>query len=369
MKQDGDTRLLIVRLRDPLGLDRVLKLCGITSPSPRFRRHAPNLVTVQVDGDPRETHERVAELAEVDRVFALDRGWLHERWPIDPAGEPGAIAGLAFDAGRPVVLAGPCSVEGVAQVRGIAKAVAEAGADGLRGGVFKPRTSPYEFGGLGDDGLAMLVAAGRAHGLPVVTEVLEPGCVEAVAAGADLMQIGSRNMHNAPFLFQLGAHPRGRPALLKRGFGATIDELLWAAEYFLLGRLAGLHDSPGLVLCERGLRGFPTETRFSLDVAAVPVLRRRTRLPVVVDPSHPAGDRELVVPLALAGLAAGASGLLVEVHTDPPRAWCDGAQSLTPEAFGELMQAVRGGSAGPGAKPREGKQATDPHPEPVPPRP
>jgi 3-deoxy-7-phosphoheptulonate synthase len=187
----------------------------------------------------------------------------------------------------------------------------------------------------------MMVAAGRECGLPICTEVLDTGCLELVAEKADLLQIGSRNMHNTSFLFALGAHPRGRPALLKRGFGATVDEFLAAAEYFLLGRLSAGHRDPGLILCERGLRTFETSTRFTLDIGAIPVLRRRTHLPVLVDPSHPAGDRTLVEALALAGIAAGAHGLLVEVHRDPEHAWCDAAQSLSPAQFTSLMTAIR----------------------------
>jgi len=248
------------------------------------------------------------------------------------------------------VIAGPCSVEGPRQIAEIAAGVADAGARVLRGGVFKPRSSPYDFGGLGERGLRMMVGAGKRSGLPIITEVLDPTCLDLVAEHADILQIGSRNMHNTSFLFALGAHPRGKPALLKRGFGATVEELLSAAEYFLLGRLAAGHRDPGLILCERGVRTFESSTRFTLDVAAIPVLRRRTHLPVIVDPSHPAGDRGLVASLAAAAIAAGADGLLVEVHTDPERAWCDGDQSLDLAMFRELMvklAALRGAAVVP----------------------
>lgn len=338
---DKISDVLVVRLADPSAnaVRDVLTLCGVDSgPDPRWRRHAPNLLTVRVADE--EIPGRLATHPAVDRVIALGGSRLVARWP---NGEPPPVRlrnGAAFGGTEPVVIAGPCSVEGPQQVLDVAEAVAAAGARALRGGVFKPRTSPYDFGGLGADGLRMLVRASERTGLPFATEVLEPSCTELVARHADVLQIGSRNMHNTPFLFALGAHPGGRPALLKRGFGATIEEFLDAAEYFLLGRLAAGHEHPGLILCERGLRTFETATRFTLDVAAIQVLAARTHLPVIVDPSHPAGDSVLVPSLALAAIAAGAHGLLVEVHTDPKSAWCDGRQSLDVAAFRELMSRV-----------------------------
>jgi len=228
-----------------------------------------------------------------------------------------------------VVAAGPCAVEGPDQLSEVARGVAAAGAVMLRGGAFKPRTSPYSFQGLGEEGLRLLAAARSETGLPVVTEVVAPEDVEMVAAHADMLQIGARNMQNFRLLSEVGA--QGVPVLLKRGISSTIEELLLAAEY-VVG--AG---NPRVVLCERGIRTFETETRNTLDVSAVPVLKEKTHLPVLVDPSHAAGRRSLVPALARAGIAAGADGILVEVHHDPAAALSDGPQSLTLGAFEELM--------------------------------
>jgi 3-deoxy-7-phosphoheptulonate synthase len=241
-----------------------------------------------------------------------------------------------------VVAAGPCAVEGPDQLTTVARGVAEAGAAMLRGGAFKPRTSPYSFQGLGEEGLRLLAAARGETGLPVVTEVVAPEDVELVAAHADMVQIGARNMQNFRLLSEVGA--QGVPVLLKRGISSTIEELLLAAEY-VVG--AG---NPRVVLCERGIRTFETETRNTLDVSAVPVLKEKTHLPVLVDPSHAAGRRSLVPALARAGIAAGADGILVEVHHDPAAALSDGSQSLTLEAFEELMTQLRAVAAAVGRR-------------------
>ena len=231
-----------------------------------------------------------------------------------------------------LVIAGPCAVEGRQMLRETALAVRRAGAGALRGGAFKPRTSPYSFRGLEREGLHLLAECRRDIGLPVVTEVLDPREVEAVAEHADVLQIGARNMQNYPLLCEVGRVRR--PVLLKRGMSATITELLLAAEYVLA---AG---NPDVILCERGIRTFETATRNTLDVAAIPVLRRETHLPVIVDPSHAAGRADLVTPLACAAVAAGADGLIVEVHPRPEDAWSDGEQSLTPAQFSDLMATV-----------------------------
>ena len=228
------------------------------------------------------------------------------------------------------VIAGPCSVEGEAMLRETARAVRAAGAGLLRGGAFKPRTSPYSFAGLGEEGLRLLAAVRAETGLPVVTEVMDPRLVERVAEHADVLQIGARNMQNYPLLQEVGR--TSRPVLLKRGLSATLAELLMAAEHVMA---QGNHR---VILCERGIRTFETATRNTFDVAAVPVLKRETHLPVLVDPSHAAGRADLVAPLAFAAVAAGADGLLVEVHPDPAHALSDGDQSLTPAAFAELMR-------------------------------
>ena len=248
-----------------------------------------------------------------------------------------------------LVIAGPCAVEGLEMLRETAHAVRRAGAAALRGGAFKPRTSPYSFRGLEREGLRLLAECRCDTGLPVVTEVLDPRDVEVVAEHADVLQVGARNMQNYPLLCEVGRVRR--PVLLKRGMAATITELLLAAEYVLA---AG---NPDVILCERGIRTFETDTRNTLDIAAIPLLRQETHLPVIVDPSHAAGRADLVTSLACAAVAAGADGLIVEVHPRPAEAWSDGEQSLSPEQFDELMRVVRPFAAAAGRRlsgPREG---------------
>jgi 3-deoxy-7-phosphoheptulonate synthase len=232
------------------------------------------------------------------------------------------VGGSAF-----VVMAGPCAVEDAAQVADAAAAVAGAGCPVLRGGAFKPRTSPYSFQGLGAAGVRLLLEAAAEHGLAVVTEVLEPADLPALD-GVALLQIGARNMQNFPLLKALGR--LRRPVLLKRGPAATIDEWLLAAEYLLDG------GNEQVILCERGIRSFEPSTRNTLDLSAVVIAKQRTHLPVIVDPSHATGRRELVIPLSLAAAAAGADGLLVEVHPRPAEALSDGAQALVPAELEDL---------------------------------
>ncbi len=239
-------------------------------------------------------------------------------------GENASIGGPSI-----TVIAGPCSVEGREMLEETATAVREAGATVLRGGAFKPRSSPYSFQGLGREALVMLTEVRASHGLPVVTEVLDTRDVDLVAAHADMLQVGARNLQNFALLAELGRVQR--PVLLKRGLSATITELLMAAEYIMA------HGNTNVVLCERGIRTFERATRNTLDVSAVPVLKRETHLPVIIDPSHAGGDAELVAPLAFAGIAAGADGLIIEVHPNPECALSDGDQSLAPTAFTSLM--------------------------------
>lgn len=234
---------------------------------------------------------------------------------------------------EPVVIAGPCSVESREQMMTIAERLKRAGAHMLRGGAFKPRTSPYSFQGLGEKGLELLREAGDRFGMPVVTEALSPEQVPLVEEYADVIQIGARNMQNFELLRRVGRSEK--PVLLKRGFGNTVDELLHAAEYVLAG------GNERVMLVERGIRTFENSTRFTLDVSAVPVVKERSHLPILVDPSHPAGRRNLVIPLAKAGMAAGADGLIVEVHPWPEKALSDKDQQLTPELFEELMRELR----------------------------
>jgi len=231
------------------------------------------------------------------------------------------------------VMAGPCSVESRESLIGIAREVKAMGASLLRGGAFKPRTSPYAFQGLEEEGLKILAEAREVTGLPVVTEVVNPGDVDLVAGYVDMLQVGARNVQNFALLKRLG--DVDKPILLKRGMMTTLDEFLMSAEYVLA---AG---NERVVLCERGIRTFETATRNTLDISAVPVLKERTHLPVIVDPSHAAGHWQYVHSLCLAAVAAGADGLLVEVHPEPEIAMCDGPQSLKPKRFKELMAALK----------------------------
>lgn len=233
----------------------------------------------------------------------------------------------------PVLIAGPCSVESRDQIQRCAREVARAGGDVLRGGCFKPRTSPYSFQGMGLKGLELLHEAGRAYGLPIITEVMDSDEVGAVAALADVLQIGSRNMQNFSLLRAVGRSER--PVMLKRGMMSSIDEWLSAAEYILA------EGNSNVILCERGIRTFETSTRNTLDLSAVPVVRERSHLPVVVDPSHACGVRRWVQPLTMAAVAVGAHGVMVEMHPDPDNALSDGEQSLTIDEFAALAASMR----------------------------
>jgi len=247
-----------------------------------------------------------------------------------------------------VMIAGPCAVEDREAYLQLAMQLKEMGANMLRGGAFKPRTSPYSFRGLGREGLEILAEARRVTGLPVVTEILDVRDLEAVAACADVLQVGSRNMQNFTLLQEMGR--AGRPVLLKRGLSATIEEWLLAAEYILA---AG---NPNVILCERGIRTFETATRNTVDIGAVPLVRELAHLPVIVDPSHATGRRQLVPPVARAAVAAGADGLMIEVHQNPELALSDGPQSLLPENFQKLMQDLRPIAAAVGREVRHSRQ-------------
>lgn len=242
------------------------------------------------------------------------------------------VGGIKIGGGNFQVIAGPCSVESEEQLTGIAQSVKASGAGMLRGGAFKPRTSPYAFQGLRGEGLELLEKAKAATGLPIVTEIMDASHLP-MFENVDVIQVGARNMQNFELLKRLGKVDK--PILLKRGLSSTIQELLMSAEYILAG------GNSNVILCERGIRTFETYTRNTLDISAVPVLKELTHLPVIVDPSHASGMARLVKPLSLAAVAAGADGLIVEVHNDPAHALCDGPQSLTPEAFDELMVQIR----------------------------
>jgi 3-deoxy-7-phosphoheptulonate synthase len=249
-----------------------------------------------------------------------------------PEGTVVTVQGVDIGGPGVVIIAGPCAVESEEQLLSTARAVKAGGARILRGGAFKPRTSPYSFQGLKEEGLRLLALARAETGLPVVTEVMDARHLEMVSACADILQIGSRNMQNFTLLVEVGKCRT--PVLLKRGMSATLAEYLQAAEYVMNG------GNEQVILCERGIRTFEPSTRNTLDLNAIPMLKRHTHLPVIVDPSHGTGHWWMVPPLACAAIAAGADGLLVEVHCDPPSALSDGAHSLTPEAFEQLMKEV-----------------------------
>jgi 3-deoxy-7-phosphoheptulonate synthase len=244
------------------------------------------------------------------------------------------VAGVKVGQGhRPVVVGGPCAVESEEQIVKTALFVKKCGGDMLRGGAYKPRTGPHTFQGLREEGLKLLAIAGKASGLPIVTEIMSPDNVGLVAEYADLLQVGARNMQNFALLKSLGGC--GRPVLLKRGMSSTIKELLMSAEYVVA------HGNPNVILCERGIRTFETATRNTCDISAVPVLNELTHLPVVLDPSHAAGKRSLIPALSRAAVAIGADGLIVEVHPCPEKAVSDGAQSLTLPDFARMMNELK----------------------------
>ncbi|MGA3096990.1 MAG: 3-deoxy-7-phosphoheptulonate synthase [Bryobacteraceae bacterium] len=250
-----------------------------------------------------------------------------------PGGTIVKVGNLEIGGDSVAIMAGPCSVESREQIERSAEVVARAGAAVIRGGAFKPRSSPYAFQGLGEEGLKLLRAAADRHGLLVVSEVMDQTQIPLVEEYADILQVGARNMQNYTLLRELGK--LRKPVLLKRGISATIEELLLSAEYILAG---GNYD---VILCERGIRTFETYTRNTMDISAIPVVKALSHLPIVADPSHGTGRRDKVAPMARAAVAAGADGLLMEVHPDPDHALSDGAQSLRPEQFQELMAQLR----------------------------
>jgi len=279
--------------------------------------------------------ERVQQIEAIEGVEKI----VHILQPYKLAGrefhpEPSTVQVGSVTVGGPglTVIAGPCAVESEEQILTVAEQVKEAGAHMLRGGAFKPRTSPYSFQGLAEEGLKLLALARERTGLPIVTEVMNPQDVELVASYADVLQIGARNMQNFPLLREVGR--TDKPVLLKRGLSATIEEWLMAAEYVIS---AG---NPNVILCERGIRTFETATRNTLDLNAVPVVKHLSHLPIIVDPSHGTGKWQYVIPMARAAVAAGADGLIVEVHPRPEEAVSDGPQSLKPDTFRELMREV-----------------------------
>lgn len=270
----------------------------------------------------------------VDKVMRVQEPFKRANRSFHPEDSVIDVSGVKIGGRKLAVIAGPCSVENEKQIVGVAKSVKLAGAALLRGGAFKPRTSPYSFQGLKEEGLDLLKIARKETGLPIVTEIMSARMLERFVEDVDLIQVGARNMQNFELLKELGR--TNVPVLLKRGLSATIEEWLMAAEYIMAG------GNDNVILCERGIRTFETYTRNTLDLSAIPAVKKLSHLPVIVDPSHAAGLWWLVEPMAKAAVAAGADGLIIEVHNDPEHALCDGAQSLKPERFARLMGELSG---------------------------
>ncbi len=282
--------------------------------------------TTKIDADLIEGLDIVEAVKKISEPFKKANRKFH---PEDTVVEAG---GVKIGGGNFAVMAGPCSVESESQVLGIAESICRSGANVLRGGAFKPRTSPYDFQGLKADGIELLLEAKAKTGMPIVTEIMNANHLD-LFEDVDIIQVGARNMQNFELLKELGRTKK--PVLLKRGLANTMKELLMSAEYIMAG------GNENIILCERGIRTFETYTRNTLDLSAIPMLKEYTHLPVIVDPSHATGIARLVKPMALAAVAAGADGLMIEVHNDPAHALCDGAQSLTPEQFDDVMTSVR----------------------------
>lgn len=282
--------------------------------------------TSRVDMDLLRSLDMVESVKRVSEPYKQANRKFHPQDTIVEAG------GIRIGGGYFAMIAGPCSVESEEQIISVARSVQESGATILRGGAFKPRTSPYSFQGLRDDGIRLLLDAKKATGMPIVTEIMNISTLD-LFEDVDIIQVGARNMQNFDLLRELGK--TCKPILLKRGLANTIEELLMSAEYIMS------EGNTNVILCERGIRTFEQATRNTLDLSAVPVLHERTHLPVVVDPSHATGQARLVAPMAAAAAACGADGIMIEVHNDPAHALCDGAQSLTPEEFSAVADQVR----------------------------
>ncbi len=310
--------------------DTIAQMGYQARPMPGRQRTTVGLVgnDGRVDGSRLEALPGVQEVIHVTKPYKqVSREWRPEPTVIRLDG------GLTIGEESVLVMAGPCSVESERQIIDAAVAVRDAGATVLRAGAFKPRSSPYSFQGLGREGLTLLARARAETGLRIVTEAMDAEGADLVAEVADIIQIGARNMQNYSLLKKVGR--LGKPVLLKRGLSATIQELLLSAEYILA------EGNPNVILCERGVRGFDSATRNLFDLSAIPVVKAASHLPIVADPSHGTGHRDMVIPMARAAVAAGADGLLVEVHPNPDLALSDGAQSLYPEQFARLMQEIR----------------------------
>ena len=328
---------MLIVMRHGASDEEVRRVCDViiemgyqARPMPGRQRTTVGLVgnDGRVDGSRIEALSGVQEVIHVSKPYKqVSREWKAESTIVSLPG------GLTIGGEDVVVMAGPCSVESEQQILAAAEAVREAGATVLRAGAFKPRSSPYSFQGLGVEGLHLLRLAKAETGLLIVTEAMDPEGADQVAEVADIIQIGARNMQNYSLLKRAGKLQK--PVLLKRGLSATIQELLLSAEYILA------EGNPNVILCERGVRGFDPATRNIFDLSAIPVVHGLSHLPIIADPSHGTGHREMVIPMARAAVAAGADGLLVEVHPNPDRALSDGAQSLYPEQFARLMKETR----------------------------
>ncbi len=312
-------------------LDGVLREASLQGRSASVTR-SKGATLVRLDG-PGDLGERMRGLPGVRATMVGNRSYVLASREFQQADTLVRVGDVVFGGTRAVLIAGPCSVESREQVFAVARAVKASGAHMLRGGAFKPRTSPWSFQGMGEEGLKLLAEVSKETGLPVVTEVMSPDQVDLVGSYADMLQIGSRSIQNFPLLRAAGRS--GKPILLKRGMATEIDEFLGAADYILA------EGNPNVVLCERGIRTFDTATRFTLDVVSIPVLERLTHLPVIADPSHATGVAHLVAPAARAAIAAGADGLLIETHPDPREALCDGRQALTMAELDAMMGPIR----------------------------
>ncbi len=335
------TRSQVTDIEHQQVVELLQQLAGSQRPISAITMQGRRVITIDGNSLDAQTHSALSKHRAVERIVSthtpyqlVSRAFQSEDSRVVvgdlPGSRPVTIGGSA-----PVIIAGPCAVESREQLLEIARAVKSAGAQVLRGGAFKPRTSPYQFQGLGIEGLQFLAEAREETGLPVITEVMEPDMVDVVSRYADILQIGSRNMQNFPLLQAAGRSPARRPVMLKRGLASSIDEWLLAAEYIVA---AG---NPNVILCERGIRSFDSHTRNLLDLTCVPLLHELTHLPVIVDPSHATGRRELVPTMSRAAIAAGAHGLILETHTDPDRALCDGRQSITPEQLQIIARETR----------------------------
>ncbi|MDH3197850.1 MAG: 3-deoxy-7-phosphoheptulonate synthase [Candidatus Krumholzibacteria bacterium] len=335
MKQDAS-------MAEISGVIRAIEAMGL---KPHPTRGVDRTIIGVVDGERANDLAHLESTPGVEQVIPITKAYKLVSREFKPADTVVRVGNVSVGGDGFTVMAGPCAVEGRDQVLQAARAVKRAGAVILRGGAFKPRTSPYSFQGLGEEGLKILAEARQETGLPVVTEVISPELVPLVSEYADILQIGARNMQNYALLEAVGRVRK--PVLLKRGMMSTIEELLMSAEYVLS------NGNQQVILCERGIRTFEKATRNTLDISAVPVIKRDSHLPVIVDPSHALGHTEFVPSMALAAVAAGADGIIVEVHPCPETAWCDGVQSLTFEMFEEMMVGVRRVAAAMG-RPLEG---------------